>query len=147
MQINPDFNISAYTIRSYEPKQINIYTPLSEEQIRENMESSPTHEPIHHTVSLEKPFIVSTEVLISDWGATDPENLKMEDFKRILDLDIEILILGTGKTIHFPDPKIMATLQQHGIGLEVMATDSACRTYNFLVSDERRVAAALFMPE
>lgn len=144
MQINPDFNISAYTIRSYSNDAVVIYTPVTEEQLR-LQRTSPNHEAVQHTVSLEKPFIVSTTQLIEDWQVEDPQNLTREDFAPILKQDIEILILGTGKRIHFPDPKIQLELQNHGMGLEVMATAAACRTYNFLVSDQRKVAMALFL--
>ena len=141
MQINPDFNISAYTIRSYSDNAVAIYTPVTEEELR-LQRTSPNHEPVQHTLSLEKPFIVSITQLIEDWKVEDPQNLTLEDLAPVLAQDIEILILGTGKRLHFPHPKVQAELQKHGIGLEVMA---ACRTYNFLVSDQRKVAMALFL--
>ena len=146
MQINPDINIRVYTIRSYEPGQINIYTPVSEEEFLKNYNSE-QREPLRHTQSLTKPFIVSNNQLIEDWHVTDPTEINQDNLKQLVDLDVEIAILGTGERIHFPDAKYLAWIQQQGIGLEVMTTEAACRTYNFLVSDGRKVAAALFMVE
>jgi uncharacterized protein len=57
--------------------------------------------------------------------------------------DIEILLLGTGTRQRFPSPSLRRKLLERGIGLEVMDTGAACRTYNVLVTESRRVAAAL----
>ncbi len=144
MQINPDINTAAYTIRSYGENEVNIYTPLTEEQILANM-TSPTRQPIQHTKTLNAPLIVTTERLIENWEVEEPGALTQDHFKQLLELDVEIVILGTGRQIVFPDPKYTVYLQKHHVGLEVMSTEAACRTYNFLVSDGRKVAAALFM--
>ena len=57
--------------------------------------------------------------------------------------DIEIMILGTGETQNFPDADFRKSFVDNNIALEVMDTGAACRTYNILVSEDRRVAAAL----
>ena len=57
--------------------------------------------------------------------------------------DPEIIIFGTGKEQVFPDPALFVPLMERGIGYEVMNTGAACRTYNILLSEERRVLAAL----
>ena len=53
------------------------------------------------------------------------------------------MLLGTGARQRFPHPRLTAELAQAGIGLEVMDLQAACRTYNILVAEERKVAAAL----
>ena len=53
------------------------------------------------------------------------------------------MLLGTGARQRFPHPRLTAPLAQAGIGLEVMDLQAACRTYNILVAEERKVAAAL----
>ena len=57
--------------------------------------------------------------------------------------ELNVLLLGTGTSIMAPNPKLAAALQSLGIGLEVMDTGAACRTFNVLVAEERLIAAAL----
>jgi len=54
-----------------------------------------------------------------------------------------IIILGTGATLVFPPPRLLAGVQQRGIGIEVMANDAAVRTFNVLLSEDRKVLLAL----
>ena len=90
-------------------------------------------------------FIVSPERLIRDWAPQTFEDLTHEHLSVAAELRPEILILGTGARQRFPHPEVIGQLQSQGIGVEVMDTAAACRTYNVLVSERRRVAAALFM--
>ena len=55
------------------------------------------------------------------------------------------MLLGSGASQCFPEPALLAPLLERGIGIEVMDTGAACRTYNVLVSEDRRVVAALFV--
>jgi uncharacterized protein len=59
---------------------------------------------------------------------------------------IEILLLGCGRRMQLVPPALRQALRQAGIVLEIMDTGAACRTYNVLLSEERRVAAALLPP-
>jgi uncharacterized protein len=61
----------------------------------------------------------------------------------LLELEAEIVILGTGPRQRFPHPRLTAALAQARVGLEVMSLQAACRTYNILVAEDRKVAAAL----
>jgi uncharacterized protein len=54
-------------------------------------------------------------------------------------------VIGTGNTLHFPDPRYTAGFLTQGIGVEVMDTHAACRTYNILLSEDRNVVAALLI--
>ena len=69
--------------------------------------------------------------------------LREEDFHPVLDLNLEILLLGTGARQRFPHPRLTRALAAKRIGVEVMDLQAACRTYNILVAEERKVAAAL----
>lgn len=60
-------------------------------------------------------------------------------------LPVEILLLGTGRRLRFPAAQLMVEFRQHGIGLEVMDTQAACRTYNILLAEGRKVGAALII--
>jgi len=95
-------------------------------------------------------LIVLPETLISDWLSISNEKLSMDnltekDFERIVALKPEVVLLGTGKTHRFLHPKTIALLTKNGISLECMSTSAACRTYNILMSEGRKVAAALLL--
>jgi uncharacterized protein len=77
------------------------------------------------------------------WDVTGFDALSAEHFSSLRDLQAEILLLGTGPKQRFPHPRLTAPLAAAGIGLEVMDLQAACRTYNILVAEERKVAAAL----
>ncbi len=89
--------------------------------------------------------IVTPKQIIGNWPPQTMEELSPEHFSAMTDLRPQLVILGTGPTQQFPDPALYATLIEHGIGLDVMATPAACRTYNILVAEGRNVAAALLL--
>ena len=80
---------------------------------------------------------------IEEWPAKRFDQLSTDDFAFLKNLQAEIVLLGTGPRQRFPHPRLTAALAQAGIGLEVMDLQAACRTYNILVAEERKVAAAL----
>lgn len=89
--------------------------------------------------------ILTRERLIADWRPQRPEQLSAADLEVVRAQDPDIVLLGTGSGIHFPPPALTATLLQVGIGVEIMDTAAACRTYNILRAEERKVAAALLL--
>jgi uncharacterized protein len=80
---------------------------------------------------------------VERWNAEAFDSLSPEDFAFLGNLGVEIVLLGTGPRQRFPHPRLTAALTQAGIGVEVMDLQAACRTYNILVAEERKVAAAL----
>jgi uncharacterized protein len=80
---------------------------------------------------------------IEQWPVKGFDQLGPNDFAFLKDLKAEIVLLGTGGRQRFPHPRLTAELAKAGIGLEVMDLQAACRTYNILVAEERKVAAAL----
>jgi len=90
-------------------------------------------------------LILSASELFADWPATDVATLDLEALAPALQMNPEILILGTGAQIRFPESALFAALAARDIGLEVMDTAAACRTYNVLVTEERPVVAALIL--
>ena len=91
-------------------------------------------------------LILTPERVIPDWRPAACEELRQEDFEPILSLHPEVVLLGTGGRLQFPAPALTARLLQAGAGFEVMDTAAACRTYNILLSEDRRVVAALLLP-
>jgi uncharacterized protein len=91
---------------------------------------------------------VSTVVLsdrVLDWEIAEFSALTQDVFATLAALPVEILLLGTGATLRFPHPRLTQPLRDAGIGLEVMDTSAACRTYNILLGEDRRVAAAVLI--
>jgi len=77
------------------------------------------------------------------WDAGSFDALVEAHFEIFLQLDLEVLLLGTGAKQRFPHPRLTRALAAKRIGVEVMDIQAACRTYNILMAEERRVAAAL----
>jgi len=87
--------------------------------------------------------VVITASDVRPWSAASFDALTPEHFQELSDLGVEIVVLGTGPRQRFPHPRLTASLGAKRIGLEVMDSKAACRTYNILVAEERRVALAL----
>ena len=90
----------------------------------------------------ESNLIVMPERILP-WEAACFDALAETDFQVFLELNPEILLLGTGAKQRFPHPRLTQALARKRIGVEVMDLQAACRTYNILMAEERRVAAAL----
>lgn len=93
----------------------------------------------------ERSLIILPDRIIEDWPAQTFEQLAVEHFEQLLSLQPEIVLLGTGATLRFPHPSLIKILIAAKIGVEVMDTNAACRTYNILTAEGRRVAAALLV--
>lgn len=91
-------------------------------------------------------LLVLPHRLLADWEPTDVQQLRSAHFGPLLDESPEVVILGTGDTQIFPEPAVFMTLMDLGIGFEVMDNGAACRTYNILVSEDRKAALALLLP-
>jgi uncharacterized protein len=89
--------------------------------------------------------IVSPGELIEPWRPRQLADLEATDLEPVVALAPEVLLIGTGARQSFPPQVIFAALHARRIGFEVMDTGAACRTYNLLVAEDRRVAAALLI--
>lgn len=89
--------------------------------------------------------IIAPDQLVEDWQPVDRLALTLDDLAPALALDPELIILGTGRTQRFVSTTVAAQVMRRGIGLECMATEAACRTYNILMAEDRRVVAALLL--
>ena len=90
-------------------------------------------------------LIATRDIVIAEWNAAPVERLAIGDFGRLLELGPKVVILGTGLQQRMPPPELFAAFAARGIGLEVMDTGAACRTYNLLLSEYREVAVALLI--
>ena len=90
-------------------------------------------------------IVVLPGQLLPGWTDATFETLTEDDFRKLADLQTEILLLGTGQTLRWPSPALLQPLMAARIGLEVMDTQAACRTYNILAAEGRKVAAAILV--
>ncbi|MFZ5581597.1 MAG: Mth938-like domain-containing protein [Pseudomonadota bacterium] len=88
-------------------------------------------------------LVLLPQRLIQDWTDATFDSLTQADFDFLAELKMEIMILGTGAKQRFPHPQLLQGLMRAGVGLEVMNTQAACRTYNILVAEGRSVGCAL----
>ena len=91
-------------------------------------------------------LIVTPHQLINIWPPKCFTDIAQQHFDLIIQLRPEIIILGTGRQLHFPSSLTSAQIQRLGLGFEVMDTGAACRCYNLLMGEGRNVAAGLIMP-
>ncbi len=110
---------------------LNLFTAYGDDYVTVNQEK--------HSQNL----IVLPDRVIAAWSPADVQTLQEEDMQHLLGLGVEVVLLGTGHRLRFPAPALMRPFAPAGIGLEVMDLQAACRTYNILASEGRKVAAAL----
>jgi uncharacterized protein len=93
----------------------------------------------------EQSVVVMAGEVRTDWPVTDFAALTAAHFDYFLALKPEVLLLGTGSKQHFAHPSLYRELIQARIGIEFMDTPAACRTYNILVTEDRKVIAAVLL--
>ena len=87
-------------------------------------------------------LLVAPDRTVAAWNVADFASLRSEDFQALAELAPEVVLLGTGERQRFVPPRLTAALASRGIGVECMTTAAACRTYNILMAEGRRVLAA-----
>jgi uncharacterized protein len=122
MRLTDDRIAGAFLVRSYTPGELRV----GEEVLRRSC-------------------ILRADRIVRDWRPQSLEELTLADLESVFSLAPEIVVLGVGERQRFPSAEIMAAMLTRGIGCEVMTTDAACRTYNVLVSEDRKVVAVLFL--
>ncbi|MGE5522778.1 MAG: Mth938-like domain-containing protein [Rhodospirillaceae bacterium] len=90
-------------------------------------------------------LVVTPGHAVTRWEVSGFEALTVADFQALLETKPEVVVFGTGDTLRFPAREIMALLSQAGVGFEVMDTRAACRTYNILLAEDRKVLAAILL--
>jgi len=121
---------SQFYIRSYENEQLKIISSkagVSEEET--------------YTI----PLLISPDNLQKDNLPSDFKDIDRKTFDMVSKLDSEILLIGTGQTQIFPDKEIFKFLPDYRYSTDFMDTGAACRTFNILVNENRRVTALLFL--
>lgn len=110
---------------------LNMFTAYGDDYVAVNQEK------------FEKNLILLPEAIIHEWSSATVATLTETDMQKLMALGTEIVLLGTGKRLRFPTGALLRPFAPAGIGLEVMDLQAACRTYNILAAEGRKVAAAL----
>ncbi|TPW18423.1 MAG: hypothetical protein FD130_254 [Halothiobacillaceae bacterium] len=145
MQFTQETNNSFYIIRSYGPGYINLIQPLSAEFLLAVEGSDPSEINERRKLRCEQSLILTPKRLVTHWRPATVSELTVSDVQIIADLQPELVILGTGKTAQWPSRQQLAPLIERHIGVEIMDTTAACRTYNVLMHEGRIVAVAMMM--
>jgi uncharacterized protein len=134
MQFSRELAEGLYTIHACRDAEVVINSPRAEERTGEEGK-----------LILSESFIITPLQLMREWPPGAIDELEAEHLAAIKGLGLEVLLLGTGRTLRFPAAAQLAALVSLGIGYEVMDTAAACRTYNVLAGEGRRVAAAIII--
>jgi uncharacterized protein len=122
MKFAQDHINSKYAIEAYEPGRIQVASQI----FSHNM-------------------LIMPERLLHPWEVASMDEFSARQLQALATHEPDVIILGTGQHQIFPHPSLFKPLMQAGIGWEVMPTDAACRTYNILHGEDRRVLAALIL--
>jgi uncharacterized protein len=90
-------------------------------------------------------IVLTSDTVIPGWAAAGFDRLSDADFAGLLVHAPEIVLLGTGTTLRFPQPRLTRALADAQVGIEAMDTPAACRTFNILAAEGRKVVAALIV--
>ena len=94
---------------------------------------------------LHAPCIVAADQLLADWNVAAVGAMTPADLAPIFGMQPDVVLLGTGAKQTLPTAAVRTAFAERKVGLEVMDLGAACRTYNILVQEERRVVAVLFL--
>ena len=90
-------------------------------------------------------LVVTPDAVATGWAPAGFAALTESEFAGLLQHRPELVLLGTGTTQRFPHPRLLHALSEARVGVEVMDTRAACRTFNILIAEDRRVVAALVL--
>jgi uncharacterized protein len=92
-------------------------------------------------------FLLAPDKAVENWPVDDVGQLDAEAVDALLELQPELVVLGTGQKQTFPAAAFMAGFLRKAIGIEVMDNAAAARTYNLLAGEGRRVVAGFILPK
>ena len=91
-------------------------------------------------------LVVLPESVPQPWQVKDFEDLQPSDFELLGSMKPDLVILGTGQRQRFASARLTAQLMAQRVGVEWMDNQAACRTYNILMAEGRKVALAVILP-
>jgi len=91
-------------------------------------------------------LVISKDHLIESWSVEHYNVLTLQQMDKIIAWQPEVIIIGAGKESGIQNQELLAYITSKNIGLEIMNTGAACRSYNLLIDEGRNVVACLFLP-
>jgi len=134
--------IAGYRIHAYDTNEIILAIPSS---VPTNVDESADEQSQENFYRASQSFIVTSDTLIKTWPLTDINLLDTNHLTPVHDLNPELVLLGTGRKQQFPDMQLLTTFYNQGIGVEVMDSAAACRTFNILAGEGRKVVAGIII--
>jgi len=131
---------SKLSVRSYDSGRINIALAATSASKENQIEAEAPS-----IRQMSSSFILTPTNIIENWQYSDVDDFTNESFTPLLEQQPELVLLGTGTNIKFPSQQILHGFHKAGIGIEVMNTASACRTFNVLVAENRFVVAGFLL--
>ena len=92
-----------------------------------------------------EPVALTGDGVLDDWTPAPIESISIEDLAPLIETNPELVVVGTGSEQVLPNRELMFAMARKGIGLEMMDTPAAARTFNVLISEGRSVAAVLYL--
>lgn len=123
-----------YTVHAYQQDEVILNSPNADDGRDED-----------GRIALVSSFIISPGTLLREWEPRAFEHLEGVHLSPLGELEVEVVLLGTGKRMHLPNREQLQALVELGLGYEVMDSAAACRTYNILAGEGRQVAAAIIL--
>lgn len=109
---------------------------VTDNQITDYSDDSVTIKDTTYTTNI----ILTNNSIIDIKHIQNIDQITVESLESVFALKPDLVIFGSGKSIRFPSGKVMQALYKNSIGVEVMSVQALCRTYNFLVSENRKIA-------
>ncbi len=122
MQISQQYGDASYVVRAYEYGAVTV-----------------------NNTTFTRSLIIMPEHLDPQWEPQSLEDVTERHLEPIVKFNPEVVLFGTGLQLRFPELHIQAYFVKRGIGIEIMNTAAACRTYNILIAEGRNVACALLI--
>jgi len=142
LDANPGLNV-----RAYAPGQITVAVPHGLREDTGQADPAEASANVHGLETVTTSLILTPSQMLTDWPPEHFEEVGPDHFDEVLALEPEVVIFGSGQRLRFPPAAVGARLNARGIGIEVMDTAAACRTFNILMGEGRQVVAALLMIE
>ncbi|MBL1294005.1 MAG: hypothetical protein COB61_009050 [Thiotrichales bacterium] len=145
MQFSLDTNSANYIIRAYTPLEL-IVTPPQDmaHDVKRIQDPRFGNQPVALELITSTSLIMPRQ-LVKDWTNIPYDEITAEELAKVQQYQPEIVLLGSGTSLKWPAQGVRESLMAQGIGVEVMDSGAACRTYNILVEEQRHVVAIVFL--
>lgn len=131
-----------YQVKAYSAGELILSymdTSRLQKDITDQQQAVIKEEKLNHSI------VIAPDQLIRDWPPATFADLDRTHLNPVSELKPEVILLGTGQQLKFPDMRWIQDFHRLGIGFEVMDTAAACRTYNILTAEDRYAVAALIL--